>query len=126
MARYRAPRRSPALLPTLFAALIWLAIAALCYFWFGLKPYPAWLAGGTIATALLFASDKMLSKGAGRRVPEVVLLGLVLLGGVLGGWFGMLVVRHKTRHTQFWVVQWVASAIHLALVWFLILQQRYL
>lgn len=40
-----------------------------------------------------------------RRLPEIVLLDVVLAGGVIGGWFGMLAVRHQTLHTRFWLVQ---------------------
>ncbi|MGH2559780.1 MAG: DUF1294 domain-containing protein [Thermomicrobiales bacterium] len=71
---------------------------------------------GTVVTLLAFAFDKGLAKAGGRRVPEVVLLGLSLCGGVLGGWIGMLGFRHKTRHRRFWVVQWVATAIWVAIV----------
>lgn len=107
------------MLPAVCAALVWAAGAALAWA-VGAAPYPAWLAGGTIATVLLFTFDKRQAKNAGRRVPEVVLLALVLLGGVVGGWIGMLVVRHKTRHNIFWLVQWIATALHIALCWWLL------
>jgi uncharacterized membrane protein YsdA (DUF1294 family) len=54
-------------------------------------------------------------------VPERVLQVLVLLGGVLGGWAGMLLVRHKTRHPMFWAVQWAATMLWGALGLFILM-----
>ncbi len=47
-------------------------------------------------------------------------MALGVRGGVLGGWVGMLLVRHKTRHGYFWLTQWIASAIYIVLAWFLL------
>jgi len=113
-------RSSPISAPAVVAALLWLGVVALLYGYVTWPLYGLWLIGGTVATALLFAFDKGASKGAGRRVPEKLLLTLVLLGGVLGGWVGMLLLRHKTRHTSFWAVQWLASALHAVLAWWLL------
>lgn len=52
-------------------------------------------------TFLLFGWDKGSAKRERRRVPEARLLGCMLLGGVVGGWVGMSVFRHKTRKTSF-------------------------
>lgn len=118
---YRPSQRPPSLVPAVIAALIWAAVAALVYRVDNRWPYLAWLAGGTVATALLFAFDKAQSKTpSARRVPEVVLLSLSLLGGVIGGWIGMLVLRHKTRHPNFWAVQWIATVLHVGIAWWLL------
>ena len=76
-----------------------------------------WLIAGTASTFLFYAIDKLQAKRFGRRVPEVVLQGMVLVGGVVGGWVGMLGLRHKTRHRMFWAVQWVATAVWVAVAW---------
>ena len=56
-----------------------------------------------------------------RRVPELTLFSLALLGGALGGVLGMQIFRHKTQHTKFVIgfalialVQW-GLAVWLAL-----------
>lgn len=116
---YRPRRRSPVMTAALTAALLWgLAVGsvALVTDW---SFYTAWIAGGSVATFLFYAFDKAQAQAEGRRVPELVLLGLVLLGGVIGGWIGLLLVRHKTRHAIFWVALVVGSVLHLGLAWWL-------
>ena len=54
---------------------------------------------------LLFGYDKFQAKKGGWRIPERLLLSLSLLGGGIGGLAGMLVFRHKTRKTYFWIVE---------------------
>lgn len=115
----RSSRRSPSGSFLVVAGVVWAIVFALTLLVFHWRLYVAWVAGGTLATALLFAFDKMQSKGVGQRVPEAVLLTLVVLGGVIGGWIGMLFVRHKTKHPSFWLVQWISTALHLGLVWWL-------
>jgi uncharacterized membrane protein YsdA (DUF1294 family) len=45
--------------------------------------------------------DKAQAKKGGRRTPEKRLMGLAAAGGALGGWIGMRVWRHKTKHASF-------------------------
>lgn len=105
--------------PPLAATALW-ALGAAGGFALGLPPYLAWLAGGSIATLLLYGADKWQARQGGWRVPERLLLGLGLLGGVAGAWAGMALFRHKTRHAAFFLVNGVATALHLALiVWLL-------
>jgi len=58
-----------------------------------------------IINFLLFGYDKFQAKKGGWRIPERLLLSLSLLGGGIGGLAGMLVFRHKTRKTYFWIVE---------------------
>ena len=68
---------------------------------------------------LLFGYDKFQAKRNGWRIPERVLLGLTLLGGGIGGLAGMLVFRHKTRKTVFWLaaIVEIGLLIYLAVFW---------
>jgi uncharacterized membrane protein YsdA (DUF1294 family) len=52
-------------------------------------------------------------------VPEQTLLLLSLAGGALGGWAGMLVWRHKTRHTRFWIAQIAGTVVIVIALWLL-------
>ena len=45
--------------------------------------------------------DKEKAKKRKYRIPEATLLGIALLGGSIGAWFGMQVFRHKTKHRKF-------------------------
>lgn len=69
---------------------------------------------------VLYGVDKAKSKGRGRRIPERVLLWVARLGGGMGCWMGMMLFRHKTKHTRFmilvplWTVVW---AVGMVLLW---------
>ena len=52
-------------------------------------------------------------------MPELALQLQSVLGGALGGWAGMLVWRHKTKHTSFWIAQIAGTAVIVAALWLL-------
>lgn len=116
----RQPARRPELSYLLSSLSLWAAATVLLVAGAGWLPYLAWLAAGTVVTALLYGLDKLLAPRSGRRVPELVLLTLTLLGGVGGAWIGMLFFRHKTLHNTFWLTLILATALHAALAWLLI------
>lgn len=77
----------------------------------------AWLVAINIATFATYAWDKAQSKRAGaRRIRERTLWILCFVGGVLGAWIAFFGLRHKTRHTSFWVVQVLASVLWIAIL----------
>ena len=47
--------------------------------------------------------DKLFAKKRRRRIPEATLMLFALLGGSVGAWLGMYLVRHKTRHPKFYL-----------------------
>ncbi|GAB1530189.1 MULTISPECIES: DUF1294 domain-containing protein [Brevibacillus] len=49
----------------------------------------------------LMQADKRLAKEKGFRVPEMSLFLVAFLGGGIGAFEGMLIQRHKTKHTSF-------------------------
>lgn len=71
---------------------------------------------------VLYGVDKAKSKGKSRRIPERTLLWVARLGGGVGCWLGMMLFRHKTKHTRFmilvplWIVLWAAAVV--LLVWY--------
>ena len=66
---------------------------------------------------VLYGVDKAKSKGRGRRIPERTLLWVARLGGGVGCWLGMMLFRHKTKHTRFmvlvplWTVVWAIGMV---------------
>ena len=106
------PRNRPALLGSLvvgvglFAGLWWL----------GLSPLVAWLVGWSLPAFATYGIDKRQARNERWRVPEEVLHGLALIGGVIGAWLGRGVFRHKTHKPMFLVVLVVASLIWAAVV----------
>lgn len=60
-----------------------------------------WLLLWSLVLFILMGRDKRLARTQQRRIPEATLFFLAVLGGGLGGCFGMQVFRHKTRHLKF-------------------------
>lgn len=61
----------------------------------------SYLGGINVLTFLLYGLDKWLAKTHRRRIPEVRLLLLAVVGGSIGAWVGMKVWHHKTLHRKF-------------------------
>ena len=70
-----------------------------------LAPLGVYLLVANLVTLALFIYDKLRAEQGrvDKRIPEVVLLGLSLVGGAVGGIVGMYLVRHKTRK---WYFSW--------------------
>ena len=61
----------------------------------------AWLFIWSLILFFTMAFDKHQAIRGARRVPEKRLFLLALLGGGIGGFFGMYAFRHKTRPLKF-------------------------
>ena len=55
----------------------------------------------SVVLFIVMGIDKNHARLRMRRVPELTLFSLALLGGALGGVLGMQVFRHKTQHMKF-------------------------
>ncbi|NJN65705.1 MAG: DUF1294 domain-containing protein [Chloroflexaceae bacterium] len=113
-----APRRTFAI-----AAVLLFAVAAVALqssrLLASAHPYVTWLGAWTIATFLFYGFDKFQARREGGRVPEIVLHGMVLAGGFIGGFLGLLMVRHKTQHGSFVLVPVLSALLHAGLMWWL-------
>jgi uncharacterized membrane protein YsdA (DUF1294 family) len=85
----------------------------------GVSVIVAYVLGCGLTTFLTYGYDKVQAVRAGRRVPEAALLALLLMGGALGGWAGMLIWHHKTSHASFWIAQIVGTVAIAAAIWLL-------
>lgn len=114
----------PFLYSSLTAALI-TAVVAYAILIHG--PFPilaAYLIGINLATLLLYRYDKLVapSKGEYTRIPEVVLLGLALLGGSPGAFLGMtLRPPHKTSKFSFQLAYWLIVIVQVVLAYCVLL-----
>ena len=82
----------------------------------GLIPVPlylAWMLIINVITAITYAHDKRAARRGARRVPENTLYLLNLAGGVVGAWAVFFLMRHKTRHISFWIVQSACTLLYL-------------
>jgi uncharacterized membrane protein YsdA (DUF1294 family) len=115
--------------PTLFHGLVGLGLAAAgaVLLWWGLngswswEPWAAaWLASINVTTFGYYAWDKVRARSANRRVPEVVLHGLALVGGSVGAYLGMRLFRHKTIKGTFRILFWAIVALQATVIVWLV------
>ncbi|MDR0898682.1 MAG: DUF1294 domain-containing protein [Oscillospiraceae bacterium] len=64
----------------------------------------------------LMGADKRRARRGMWRISEQTLLLVCAFGGALGGWLGMQVFRHKTRHIKFTLTVPVLMLIQLTLL----------
>lgn len=69
------------------------------------------LAGNALAS-VVYGLDKHQARVDGDRIPERVLLGLALIGG-LGAYAACELFRHKTRKQPFRSLMFAALAVHI-------------
>jgi uncharacterized membrane protein YsdA (DUF1294 family) len=75
-----------------------------------------WLLVINVVTAVVYAWDKASARRGARRVPERTLFLLNILGGFAGAWLVFFVMRHKSRHRSFWVVQSLATVLWMRVI----------
>ncbi len=64
-------------------------------------PLSVYLILVNLAALIVMKADKSFAEDGKWRISEKTLFFLVLLGGSLGGWTGMYLFHHKTKHYQF-------------------------
>mgnify|MGYP003446873621 CR=1 FL=1 len=69
-----------------------------------------------------YGVDKLMAKRNARRISELALLLLALLGGSVGAWLGMQVWRHKTKHAKFRFGVPILLLLQAALYWWIIVR----
>lgn len=79
---------------------------------------PLWYMGWSGVLFLVYGWDKVAAEGGNWRTQEATLNSLALIGGWPGGWIAQQAFRHKSRKMSFQVQFWIAVAINLAaLAW---------
>ncbi|MBP5180959.1 MAG: DUF1294 domain-containing protein [Clostridiales bacterium] len=64
---------------------------------------------------ILYGVDKVKAVRGSFRIPEKVLLEVMVAGGVFGAILGMLLFRHKIRKPRFIIVAVISSILYLAI-----------
>lgn len=75
-----------------------------------------YIAGMSIALLGMMGADKRRARLGRRRISERRLLLWALFGGAAGGWIGMRLFRHKTKHRMFAIGLPAMTALHVALI----------
>jgi len=79
---------------------------------------PSWYLGWSAFLFLLYGWDKNAAEGGHWRTRESSLNALALVGGWPGGWIAQQAFRHKSRKVSFQVEFWIAVALNVAvLIW---------
>lgn len=99
-ARFARPGVSPSRTAFILLAGVVLMTLALHY-GFGAPWLGSWLWMVNLAALAAFALDKAQAQRDGRRVPELVLHALALVGGSPAALVAMRAFRHKTRKVSF-------------------------
>ena len=71
---------------------------------------------------ILYAVDKQRAIEKKWRIPEATLIGFSLLGGAMGGYLAMHIVRHKTKKWYFHFVNTVGLIWQIGLLIFLVIK----
>jgi len=76
----------------------------------------AYVAAMSMALLGMMGADKRRARTGRRRISERRLLLAALLGGAAGGWIGMRLFRHKTKHRMFAYGLPLLTIAHMALL----------
>lgn len=72
----------------------------------------------SLLALVMMKVDKTQAERRGQRIPEKNLWSVAILGGGIGAYVGMMMFRHKTRHTNFRIGFLVLAVLDAAaLVW---------
>ena len=91
-----------------------------CVLLFWLQVVPTlllcWVLAISLTAFIAFGFDKLSAISHWLRVPELVLIGLTLMGGTLGALLAMGIFRHKTAKRSFQWRFWLAVAVQATLI----------
>lgn len=73
----------------------------------------------SLITLFVYFADKRRAIKKRWRIKESVLLSCSFFGGAIGGLMGLYLVRHKTKHWYFVVINWVSLVIQIYLFFYL-------
>lgn len=76
-----------------------------------------------LAAFIMYGIDKRKAIKKKWRIPENMLIGIVLIGGGIGAELGMHIFRHKTRHKKF-TIGVPAIVVIQAVIFILVLKVR--
>ncbi len=75
-----------------------------------------WILLLSLITFILYGIDKRRARRGKWRIAEKTLFLFGFAGGAVGGFAGMQLFRHKTKHASFWFVNCLGILLHTALL----------
>ena len=107
---------NPYFLFSLISILFTLSFFSYLVFSFNIGYLFSYLLAINCTTFLFYAYDKRAALSKWKRVPEIVLHGLALLGGTPFAFLGQYLFRHKTIKGSFRIVFWLIFIIQIILL----------
>lgn len=96
-----------------------------CPYYFMNEYFLIYFLGANLITAIITAYDKLAAKKLPkRRIPEKTLFILAFLGGSLGEYLTMKLIRHKTKHKKFMIGLPAVIILQAGLMVFVVLLQN--
>lgn len=77
----------------------------------------------SVLAIVVYGLDKLAARRGKRRVPEMTLHTIALVGGWPGAMLAMQLFRHKTRKRGFVLITWAIALLHVA-AWVFVLESR--
>ena len=109
--------QNPLLIFTVIASLLVTGLSSAFYFATEQELLTCYLASVSTSSFFLMGLDKSLSKGKSKRVPEVVLFALSLLGGAAAVLAAIHFFRHKTKKVYFQFMLLIIFAVHILTIY---------
>ena len=75
-----------------------------------------------VVTATLFTYDKVAARSGKRRIPELILHGFELAGGVFVVVLLMYLISHKSRKVSYYWKTYLLLIIWSVIIWFVFFQ----
>ena len=85
----------------LIAAAILIAAVSVLFWWMRWNPLFGYLIGVNTVVFLFYGFDKQQAVAQRRRIPELVLQSLALVGGTPAAFLGQILFHHKTKKLKF-------------------------
>ena len=82
-----------------------------------------WVVIINLLAVFLMKKDKQYAKEGKRRVRELTLIMVALVGGAIGMYFAMYKYKHKTLHKKFTILVPTFIVIHFAMITYYIFSQ---
>lgn len=84
------------------------------------KIYLIYVISMSVITFIVYGIDKGLAKKQKTRISEAALLTLSILGGAIGGYLGMIIFHHKTKHWYFMLTNILGVVLYSVIFYFLV------
>ncbi len=81
-------------------------------FYFAWPYWLLWILSINLVTFFFFLVDKLSAGYKDSRIPNMILQLLIIGGGVIGGWMGVLLLRHKSQKLSYYFILIITTIVY--------------